>query len=311
LQFVLLFFALGILSIGIAQQVITTTTTTVITLPAETTTTVISQAGTTEVKTIVQGGYRLINVEMKPDQECIIAVEANPVTIVTIPGTTMSPRTITYTIPATTYETTMTKVEGGTTTTRTGPAIITVTTMMTAGPMTTSIIMPVPVYGKIVEYCKVITVTLINRYEASQSQVVTMTFPGYTFSGTVMSLPTVFLTEPVKTTMMTTNAGTTYTMTNEEPAETTETTITKPGTTLTSTIISPGRTLTKTVTYTTTLPEEAITQTSVQQTTQSATTGTMQTAGAEGFPTTMVVAIVAVVAAAVAVALVMRRRAAP
>ena len=55
MQLVLIFLVVGIFSIGVAQQVITTTTTTVITLPAKTTTTVISYAGTTEVKTIIQG----------------------------------------------------------------------------------------------------------------------------------------------------------------------------------------------------------------------------------------------------------------
>lgn len=106
---------LGVLSIGLAQQIITITTTTVITYPPSTTTETSVVPGTTGVATIAYGGYRLIYVEMRPDQECVMIVRGEPVTEVTIPGVTMPGITTTYIIPAATYETTITQVEGGTT----------------------------------------------------------------------------------------------------------------------------------------------------------------------------------------------------
>jgi len=207
---------LGVISIGIGQQVVTTTTTTVITQPGTTYTTVISESGTTLIETLVKGGYRIIYAEARPDQECVLVVEATPVTVVAIPGMTINPTTIMYMIPATAYETTMTKVEGGSTVTTTGGTVLTKVLTTSMGPVTTEFTMPIPVSGKIVEYCKVITVTLVYRYEASQEIAATITAPGYTFEGTVMTYPTVFLTETVTETITTTRPGTTYTETYEE-----------------------------------------------------------------------------------------------
>jgi len=315
LSLVLAISVLGVISIGSGQQVVTTTTTTVITQPGTTYTTVISEPGTTLIETLVKGGYRIIYAEARPDQECVLVVEATPVTVVTIPGMTINPTTIMYTIPATTYETTMTKVEGGSTVTTTGGTVLTKVLTTSIGPVTTEFTMPIPVSGKIVEYCKVITVTLVYRYDASQEIVATITAPGYTFEGTVMTYPTVFLTEPVTETITTTRPGTTYTETYEEKPETIVTTITKPGTTKTETIVSPGSTVTKTITYTTTLSEsttaattQATTTTQIKPTTTQ-TTQTSTTTEQAGFPITyVVIGVVVIVIAAAAAALLMRKR---
>ena len=308
LSLVLAISVLGVISIGIGQQVITTTTTTVITYPGTTYTTVISEPRTTLVETLVKGGYRIIYAEAKPDQECVLVVEASPVTVVTIPGMTINPTTIVYTIPATTYETTMTKVEGGTTITTTRGEVLEEATTVTMRPITTAFTMPIPVYGKVIEYCKVITVTLVYRYEASQEIAATVTAPGYTFEGAVITYPTVLFTQPVTTTITTIRPGTTHTETYEEKPETIVTTIVKPGTTKTETIVSPGSTVTKTITYTTTPTTVKTTQTTVKPTTTQ-TTQPSKPAEQAGFPIEYIIAAVVIIAiAAAAAALLMRRR---
>lgn len=104
------------------------TTTTVITLPETTKTTIITKPGTTGVVTVVHGGFRIIHIEKRPDQECIIVVEGEPKSVITIPGASFPGMTTVYTIPQTVYELTLTQVEGGTTLTRTGVDYVTVET---------------------------------------------------------------------------------------------------------------------------------------------------------------------------------------
>jgi len=228
LQLVLIFLVVGIFSIGVAQQVITTTTTTVITLPAKTTTTVISHAGTTEVKTIIQGGYRMVNVEVRPDQECVIVIRGAPQTVMTIPAATVPGTTTVVTIPATSYETTITRTEGGTTLTTTGMRVVELKTTISAGPVTTTRAILIPLYGEIMEYCEAITVKIINSFEVKEPMTMTITFPGFTFSGTTVTLPTLPISGSTTVTETTTKPGTTYTTTIEEKAKTIVTTVTLP-----------------------------------------------------------------------------------
>jgi len=239
---------LGVLSIGLAQQITTITTTTVITYPPSTTTETSVVPGTTGVATIVHGGYKLIYIEMRPDQECIMIIRGEPVTEITIPRATIPGITTTYVIPVATYETTITQVEGGTTETRTGLEDIEVLTTIEMEPIRTVISMPVLVYGEIMEYCKAITVTMINRFEASEPMTIHIAMPGYTVSETVMTLPEPLITGPLTTTKATIIPGETYTMTHEEKGQTIVTTISNPDMTVTRTITIPGSTVTKTIT---------------------------------------------------------------
>jgi len=246
---------LGILSVGMAQKVVVVTTTTVITLPGTTKTTVIKKPGTTGVITVVHGGYRFVYAEMRPDQECVIVIEGEPKTVMTIPGMSFPGVTTAYTIPATVYETTITRVEGGSTITTTGMDLVTVKTTMKMGPVTTVIAMPIPIYGTIKEYCKRITVTIINRFEASEPTTIVLAVPGITFKGTVVTMPPLPITGRVTATKTTTKPGTTYTTTMEKAGVTSVKTVKEPGTTITKTIVVPGKTITKKTVYTTTLSE--------------------------------------------------------
>ena len=246
---------LGILSVGLAQKVVVVTTTTVITLPGTTKTTVIKKPGTTGVVTVVHGGYKFVYAEMKPDQECVIVVEGEPKAVMTMPGVSFPGVTTTYTIPATVYETTITRVEGGSTITTTGMDLVTVETTVKMGPVTTVIVMPIPIYGTIKEYCKRITVTIINRFEASEPATIVLKLPGTTYKGTVVTMPPLPFTGRVTATKTITKPGATYTTTMEEAGVTSVKTVKEPGTTITKTITVPGKTITKKTVYTTTLSE--------------------------------------------------------
>jgi hypothetical protein len=244
---------LGALSIGLAQQITTITTTTVITYPPSTATETSVVPGTTGVATIAHGGYRLIYIEMRPDQECIMIVRGEPVTEVTIPGATIPGITTTYVIPAATYETTITQVEGGTTETRTGLEDIEVLTTIEMEPISTVISMPVLVYGEIMEYCEAITITMINRFEANEPMTIYIEMPGYTMDETVMTLPEPLITGPLTTTKTTIIPGETYTMTHEEKGQTIVTTISNPDMTVIRTVTIPGSTVTETITIVSTM----------------------------------------------------------
>lgn len=327
-QVVVIAVVLGLLSIGIAQKVIVVTTTTVITLPETTKVTTITKPGTTGVMTIVQGGYRLIHIEKRPDQECVIVIEAEPKSVVTIPGASFPGTTAVYTIPKTVYEVTLTRVEGGTTLVTTGVDYVTVETTISVGPVSTVMAVPVPVYGEFREYCQRITVTIIDRFEVNAPMTQKIIFPGFTFEGTVVTMPTLFITNPVTATKTTTRPGTTYTTTIEEAGTTVVKTVKRPGTVITKTITLPAKTVTKKVVYTTTLseskpPEETVKPTPTKPpkptkpkpTKPHITTATTTAAGVEfgGLFTLMLVAAAIVVAAviAVVVVLVTRRPKAP
>ena len=260
-QVVVITIALALLSIGVAQKVIRVTTTTVITLPGTTKTTVITKPGTTEVMTVIHGGYRIIHIEMRPDQECVIVVEGEPVSVVTMPGASFPGTTAVYTIPKTVYETTITRVEGGTTRTTTGFDYVTVVNEITMGAVTMTMTIPAPIYGKIMEYCKRITVTIVNRFEVNEPMTVKFVFPGFTFKGTVITMPTLLVTGSITATKTTTKPGTTYTTTIEKAGTTMVETVTIPGTATTKTITVPPRTITKKVVYTTTISGTSPTET--------------------------------------------------
>jgi len=323
-QVVVIAVVLGLLSIGIAQKVIVVTTTTVITLPETTKVTTITKPGTTGVTTIVQGGYRVIHIEKRPDQECVIVIEGEPKSVVTIPGASFPGTTAVYTIPKTVYEVTLTRVEGGTTLVTTGVDYVTVETTISVGPVSTVMAVPVPIYGELREYCQRITVTIIDRFEVNAPMTQTVIFPGFTFKGTVITMPTLFITNPVTATKTTTRPGTTYTTTIERAGTTVVKTVKMPGTVITKTITLPAKTVTKKVVYTTTLSESKPPQETVKPTPTKppkptkppiTTTPTTTAAGVEfgGLFTLMLVVAAIVVAAviAVVVVLVTRRPKAP
>ncbi len=260
-QLIVLAVILGVLSVGLAQQVVTTTTTTVITLPPVTTTKIIKKPGTTGIATVVHGGYKVVYIEKRPNQECVMVIEGEPRTVITVPGASFPGVTTAFTIPAATYETTITRVEGGTTRTTTGFDYVTVSTTMVVGPISTVMALPIPIYGEIREYCQAITITVINRFEASEPTVIFIAFPGFTFKGTVITMPTLFVTQPVTVTKTTTKPGTTYTTTIERAGTTAVKTISAPGTTITKTITLPAKTITKTITYETTIGKPTATET--------------------------------------------------
>ena len=251
---------LGTLSIGLSQQIITTSSTTLITIPETTLTTVISKPGTTKTITIVHGGYRVIYIEKRPNQECVLVVEGTPMKEITIPAATIPGTTIVYTLPASTYETTIIRTEGGTTLTTTRPEVVEQVVTVGVPPVVVTMTAPVPVYGEVLEHCQVITVTIINRIEASEGATVLVAFPGFTLKGTVFTIPTLLATQPVTTTKTTTKTGTTYTRTIERSGETTVKTIAFPGTTVTKTIVKSGKVITSIVTYVTTI-SKPLTQT--------------------------------------------------
>ena len=252
-QLAIIAIVLGFLSVGIAQQVKVVTTTTVITIPGTTEVVTVTKPGTTGAATLVRGGYKFIYIEKSPDQECVIVVEGQPKTVVTIPGVSFPGMTTVFTIPKTVYETTLTRIEGGTTETRTGVEYLTLETTATMGPVTTVIAIPMPVYGIIKEYCEQITVVMVNRFEASEPMTQTIAIPGFTQEGTVMTIPTMPFTMALTVTKTVTKPGTTYTTTIENPGTTIITTVSAPGVTTLTTITSPPQTITKTITYTTTL----------------------------------------------------------
>lgn len=309
MQLILIFFVFGVFSIGIAQQVITTTTTTVITLPAKTTTTVISQAGTTEVKTIIQGGYRIVHIEMRPDQKCVVVIEGAPQSIMTVPGATVPGTTTRIVIPATSYKTAITRVEGGTTLTTTGMRMVELKTTISKGPVTTTIAIPVPLYGKIMEYCEAITVKIVDSFEVKEPVTLSITFPGFTFSGTTITMPTLLISGSTTVTETTTKPGTTYTTTIEEEGKTMVTTVTLPEVLETKTITLPGKTVTKTITYTTTLPESGTpTQSETTETSEPITTKTTATQAAGGIPIAFAAAIALILVAVVIAAILLAKR---
>lgn len=213
----------------------------------------ISRPGTTKTATIIHGGYRVIYIEKKPNQECVLMIEATPMTEITYPAVTIHGTTMIYTLPASTYETTLVRTEGGTTLTTTRPEVVERIITIGVSPAVVTVTAAVPVYGQVLEYCEVITVTIVNRIEASEGATVFIAFPGLTLKGTVVTLPTLLATQPVTTTKTTTKTGTTYTRTIEKSGQTTVKTIVFPGTTVTKTIIKPGKVITSTVTYTTTI----------------------------------------------------------
>lgn len=323
-QVVVITIALALLSIGVAQKVIRVTTTTVVTLPGTTKITTISKPGTTEIMTVIHGGYRIIHIEMRPDQECVIVVEGEPVSVVTIPGASFPGTTAVYTIPKTVYETTITRVEGGTTRTTTGFDYVTVTNEVTMGAITMTMTIPAPIYGKITEYCKRITITIINRFEVSEPMTVKFMFPGFTFKGRVVTMPTLLVTGSVTATKTTTKLGTTYTTTIEKAGTTMVKTVTVPGTTMTKTITFPPKTITKKTIYTTTIsgkpPTETVKPTKPPKppkTKPKPTPSPTTTAAAEvfgGLSTFMLIAVaiaIVVVIAAVAVFLMKRPKTSP
>lgn len=305
---------LCVLSIGFAQQVVTMTTTTVITYPPSTTTEVVRMPGMTGAATMIYGGYRLIYIEIRPDQECVMVVRGEPVREITIPGMTFPGVTTAYTIPAATYETTITRVEGGTTLTTTGMDYVEVLTTISMGPVSTVFSMPAPIYGEIMKYCRVITLTIINRFEAGEPLTISIAMPGYTMSGTVITIPELFITEPVTVTKTTTIPGTTYTTTYEERGRTIVTTITSPGTTTTKTITIPGSTITKIITIESTISgpptktETSTRPTGTPSTTMALTTIQTPTTTAAGLETTTstlivitAIIIIAIIAAILAI----------
>ena len=322
-QVVVITLALAFLSIGVAQKVIRVTTTTVITLPGTTKVTTITKPGTTGVVTVIHGGYRVIHIEMRPDQECVIVVEGEPVSVVTIPGASFPGTTAVYTIPKTVYETTITRVEGGTTRTTTGFEFLTMTAMTSIGPVTMTMTIQAPIYGKIMEYCKRITVTIVDRFEVKEPMTVAFMFPGFTFKGTVITMPTLLVTGSVTATKTTTRPGTTFTTTIERAGTTMVKTVSAPGTTITKTITLPPKTITKKIVYTTTISGKPPTETTKPakppkptkpkpprpspKPTPSPTTTAV--AGILGLPTLMLMAIIIIVAVAlVAVAIYFLRR---
>jgi len=307
-QLAIIAIVLGFLSVGIAQQVKVVTTTTVITIPGTTEVVTVTKPGTTGAATVVQGGYKFIYVEMRPDQECVVVVEGEPKTVVTIPGVSFPGVTTVFTIPKTVYETTLTRIEGGTTETRTGVEYLTLATTATMGPVTTVIAIPMPVYGVIKEYCEQITVVMVNRFEASEPMTQMIEIPGFTYEGTVMTIPTMPFTMALTATKTVTKSGTTYTTTIENPGTTIITTISAPGVTTVTTITSPARTITKTIIYTTTLSgTKSTTKTAGSETTTTASpTSTKPATGVGGrmgfdiFSMLTVVIVAAMVAAAIA-----------
>ncbi|MCD6420925.1 MAG: hypothetical protein J7L17_00755 [Thaumarchaeota archaeon] len=307
-QLAIIAIILGFLSVGIAQQVKVVTTTTVITIPGTTKVVTVTKPGTTGAATVVQGGYKLVYVEMRPDQECVVAVEGEPKTVVTIPGVSFPGVTTVFTIPKTVYETTLTRIEGGTTETRTGVEYLTLATTATMGPATTVIAIPMPVYGIIKEHCEQITVVVVNRFEASEPMTQTIAIPGFTQEGTVITIPAMPFTMALTATKTVTKPGTTYTTTIENPGTTVITTVSAPGTTMLTTMTYPPRTITKTLTYTTTLGETKSTTktTGSGVTTAASPTSAMPTTRVSGrtgfdiFSMLTVVIVAAVVAAAIA-----------
>jgi len=306
-QVVVITIALALLSIGVAQKVIRVTTTTVITLPGTTKTVFITKPGTTQVMTVVHGGYRIIHIEMRPDQECVIVVEGEPVSVVTIPGASFPGTTAVYTIPKTVYETTITQVEGGTTRTTTGFEYFTVTSEVAMGPVTMTMTIPAPIYGKIMEYCKRITITMINRFEVNEPMTVVFRLPGFTFKGSVITMPTLLFTGSVTATNTVTRLGTTYTTTIEKAGTTMIKTMTVPGTTMTKTIVLPPKTITKKIVYTTTISGKPPTETTKPikppKTKPKPTPSPTTTAAAGvfgGLPTFMLMAIVIVIVVVIA-----------
>jgi hypothetical protein len=303
----------------LAQQIITITTTTVIAYPPSTATETSLVPGTMGAATIAYGGYRLIYVEMRPDQECVMIIRGEPAIEVTIPGATISGMTTTYIIPAATYETTITQVEGGTTETKTGLEDVEVLTTMEMEPMSTIISMPVLVYGEIMEYCKAITITMINRFEASAPMTIYIALPGYTAGETVVTLPEPFITGPLTATKTTIIPGETYTMTHEERGQTIVTTISNPDTTVTRTITISGSTVTKTITVESTVSGTPTTKTETGATTQptmpqSTTTpatsqATTATAVFEITSFTLIIIIAAIIAIVIVAIIIVIRRA--
>jgi len=312
-QVVVITLVLAFLSIGVAQKVIRVTTTTVITLPGTTKVTTIKKPGTTGVVTVIHGGYRVIHIEMRPNQECVIVVEGEPVSVVTIPGVSFPGTTAVYTIPKTVYETTITRVEGGTTRTTTGFEFLTMTAKTAMGSVTMTMTIPAPIYGKIIEYCKRITVTIVDRFELKEPMTVVFMFPGFTFKGTVITMPTLLVTSSVTATKTTTRPGTTFTTTIERAGTTMVKTVSAPGTTITKTITLPPKTITKKIVYTTTISGSPSTKTTrppkppkphkpprPPKPKPTPTPTTTAAAGILGFPTFMLMAIIVIVAVAIA-----------
>lgn len=246
---------LGFLAAGLAQQVVTTTTTRVTTIPGTTFTKVVTLPETIKTVTITEPSMKVVMIELRPNQECVIVMEATPVTVVTVPGITIPHSTIIYTVPAETYETVITLVEGGTTLTTSRFDTIEAVVSMGGGPITMVMTIPVPAYGEVMEYCERIVVTVRYSFEVGEPMTVTMVIPGFTMSGHVMTLPgTLLLTDVTTVTKTTTKPGTTFTTMFERSGAIKVKTITFTEKVETKTIRKPGKTITKTITRVITLP---------------------------------------------------------
>lgn len=260
---------IGVLAVGMGQQVITTTTTTVITLPGTTYTTTLP-SGTVPVTYIIPK-YTVVQVYQRPDQVCVIVLKPiqTEATVIEIPGGT-------YTFPGTTYETeiaeptvryTTTMVEGGGTTTTTGFTFVTAEIEITAGIFTTTLTIPAPVYGEIIESCEEITVLVEAELRVeSVPATIYFAFPGMTvaYPGMTMTLTALEGFTVPTTTFTETRNGTTYTTSYIFNATTLVTTMNYTGGT--TVIIEPGQVVTSTITYTTTIEGTGTTPTATETT---------------------------------------------
>jgi len=289
---------LGVLATGVAQQVITTTTTTVITLPGTSYTTTMTLGGEMGEATVQYPGYIMINVEKRPDQTCIIVINPMeppteqviefPGQTIAMPGTTFVFSTV-LTNP--TFVTVGESVEEGYTTTRTGMDFYEFATTYSIDGFTTTVFMPIPVYGEIIESCESITVKFENTFilETVPATVfIAWGFPGTTFiiPGTTYTVTQELgdMTVPPPTTKTTTRKGTTQTFSTSTPGTTYTTTVSMEPTTITTVIEEPGQVITSTITTVITI-EETGSPTTGKEETQTTGTATQETAGT---PTTQV-----------------------
>ncbi|MEM1942481.1 MAG: hypothetical protein QXO30_01280 [Candidatus Caldarchaeum sp.] len=265
---------IGVIGYVHGQTTITTTTTRVITVQPTTYTTETTISGTTIIATVQVPGYVLVIEVRQPDQVCTYTFTAQaPPSVITIPGTTISIPGITFTTVFTqqSYATTVTRVQGGSTATRTGienmPVVV--------GGFT----MTMPVYGQIREICSIITITDILSYVLQTvPATVVVAVGGFstTFTGTTFTLTGVYPTITLTTTGVSTVKGTTERRSITFPGTFFTTTEVVSPTTLKKTEVVPGTTRTETITTVITL----------QQTTSPATTTPTPTTGVATQPQT-------------------------
>ncbi|MCX8201082.1 MAG: hypothetical protein N3H84_03145 [Candidatus Caldarchaeum sp.] len=269
--------AVGLLGYVESQQVITTTTTRVVTIPPTTYTTQTVIAGTTIVATVQMPGMTIVYEVRQPDQTCTVVFTAQaPPRVVAIPGTTfvMTGTTFSTVFTQSRYTTIFTYVEGGTTLVTTGLRDFPVTTF--------GMVMTMPVYGAIREFCNRITITqLVEWAFASVPATYVTAEPGTTisFQGTTYTaeaVPRIDLT----TSYTEVRPGTTNreTVTFPPTAYTTRQTVTP--TTVRQTVVSPGTTITQTITTVITVQQQTT------PTTPRPTTPTTPTTPAQTTPTT-------------------------